>query len=71
MDQFTKEEMFRDGAVISNDVHTCSPLHKLYFYYFYIQIFICIYISRPIYRGKQKFISLQTSYLTLYTLYNI
>ena len=43
-----------DGAAISADVHTRSPLHKLYFHYFYIS-YLYIYPT-PIYGANENFL---------------
>ena len=56
---------FTDGAIIATNAHTHSPPTQTLFlpqiYAFSTCIFICIYISKPLYRGKQNFYSLQTS----------
>ena len=42
-----KLNWFRDGAVISADVHTHFPLHKLYFYHksmYFLLVYLSIYI---------------------------
>ena len=57
--QCTKGELnqLRDATVISADIHTHSPLHKLYFYHkskHFILEYLSIYIALDLYIGANE-----------------
>ena len=57
--QHTKVEpnQSTDGTVIGTDVHTCSPMHKLYFYHksmHFLLVYLSIYIALDLYTRVNK-----------------